>query len=685
MSIRLSRRGFLEAAAVTGGALATGTWGCASRAWSQAQGLSNGTVAQGHVNVHEQILDLAAEMQKQRRARFAAVKTPAELAALQKDLREKFLALLDGFPEAKGPPPATKTGQIDADDYTVDKLVYESFPGYFVSALLYMPKKRDGAIPGVIVPCGHSANGKGGYQVIHMNLAKRGYAVLAYDPVGQAERSQFWDEARGRSKYNLMCGEHAVLGNPMYLLGTSLARYRIWDGIRGIDYLCSLPEVDPKRIGCVGNSGGGTLSAYISAIDPRVLVGIPSCSMTCLPRRMGNRIQRDPEADPEQDIFGIVSEGIDHAGLIALRVPRPTMLGLAIRDFFPIEGARETFDEVMHLYEVAGAAERFSKVEADAAHGLSLPIRQGAYAWFDKWLMRWKGDSREIEIKVESRPNQDILVCADGQVNVTFKSKPLPTLAVEEFRKQKKTPRVSLKDLLGMDPESSDFHLVKTEATGNPQMPHLVCINGVESAEWQTEAAFVAALGKAGAAVTIVDPRGVGKLRPQGLHEASPQLKGHSYQDPLNGVEENIAYNAFVLGKNLLGMRVADVLKAVARVKADANPNKIVLCGRRDGALVALFAAAVDPSIAGLAVEETPLSYWALFDVSGVAVNAASLVPRMLRDYGDIPQVVAALAPRKVLAAAATSKPNQPLANLEEADERFSADATVLLKWLKSL
>jgi hypothetical protein len=151
---------------------------------------------------------------------------------------------------------------------------------------------------------------------------KRGYAVLTYDPVGQGEQSQFWDKERGWSRFNLTCGEHAVLGNPLYLLGTSLARYRIWDGMRGLDLLAALPEVNAKRLGCVGNSGGGTLTAYIAALDPRVLVAVPGCYITTLPRRMGNRIEKDPDADPEQDIFGFASSGIGHAGLLALRVPR---------------------------------------------------------------------------------------------------------------------------------------------------------------------------------------------------------------------------------------------------------------------------------------------------------------------------------------------------------------------------
>src|SRR4051794_1377525 len=141
-------------------------------------------------NVHRQLLDLAAAQERQRRARFAAVKTKADLAALQQSLRDTFLRLIGGLPEAKGAPPAKRVGRIEADDYLVDKLVYESFPGYFVSALLYRPRKLKGTAPGVLSPCGHSAVGKAAapYQTLHINLAKRGYVVLTYDPVGQGER-----------------------------------------------------------------------------------------------------------------------------------------------------------------------------------------------------------------------------------------------------------------------------------------------------------------------------------------------------------------------------------------------------------------------------------------------------------------------------------------------------------------
>ncbi|HEY7426381.1 MAG TPA: hypothetical protein VH682_19265, partial [Gemmataceae bacterium] len=160
-------------------------------------------------------------------------------------------------------------------------------------------------------------------------------------------------------------------------------------------------------------------------------------------------------------------------------------------------------------------------------------------------------------------------------------------------------------------------------------------------------------------------------------------VRGRDYADPLDGVEENIAYNAFLVGKSLLGMRVADVLKAAAKVRADTKAARLVLCGRRDAALVVCFAAAVDPTIQAVAVEQMPLSYWPLFEAEGQAINAASILPRMLRDFGDLAAVLNAIAPRKVLAAAATGKPDQPVANLDQTDKRFTADAGVLIDWLK--
>jgi dienelactone hydrolase len=631
-------------------------------------------------DLHQQLLDLAARQEEQRRKRFAAVSSQAELDALRAALRETFLALLDGFPERQGIPAVHRTGTIEADLYVIEKLVYESFPGYFVPALLYKPKNLASRLPGVLSPCGHSTNGKaaGSYQILHINLARRGYVVLTYDPVGQGERSQFWDAEHSRSRFDLSCGEHAVLGNPLYLLGTNLARYRIWDGIRGLDYLASLPEVDPARLGCVGNSGGGNLTAYIAALDPRVTVAAICCYITTLRRRMANRIQEDPSADPEQDIYGFVGEGIDHAGLLALRAPRPTLMGVARFDFFPIEGARESFAEAQRLYQLAGAGDRVEIAEAAERHGLTAPLRLAVYRFFDRWLAGRRGDAPVTETPAHARPDKELLVCAGGQVNRAFRSRPLLPLAWEAFDRQAKPPRIALRELLRLDFDQADPRVVELTAGRAQAQTTVVCINGNEARDWREETSFIKELERRGHAAVVVEPRGVGRSRPR------LNSRGQRYSDPLSGVEENIAYNAFLVSKSLVGMRVTDVLVAIRSVAEKDRARRIILCGRRDAALVACLAAAVEPAVRLVACEELLFSFRQLFVAEGFAINAASIHPGLMQRFGDVTEILAQIAPRKVLLAAGVGEPIQARKGLEIIPERFSAQPDRLLDRLQN-
>jgi dienelactone hydrolase len=631
----------------------------------------------GPVDLHRQLLDLAARQEVPRRARFAAVRSKGDLESLQASLRRAFLGALGGLPQGAGVPPVTTTGRIDDEDYLVEKLAFESWPGYFVSALLYRPRSASGPRPGVLSPCGHSAVGKAApeYQVLHINLAKRGYVVLSYDPVGQGERSQFWDPERRKTRFNLGCGEHAVIGNALYLLGGNLARFRIWDGLRGLDYLASRPEVDASRIGCVGNSGGGTLTAYLAALDRRIAAAAICCYITTLPRRMANRTEEDPSSDPEQDLFGFVSEGIDHAGLLALCAPRPTLLGTARFDFFPIEGARESFDEAKKLYEVAGALDRLTRAEAPEKHGLSRPLREAVYGWFDRWLAGRDTPTAATEITVRPRRAEELRVCADGQVNVTFRSSPLLPLALEEFRRREKPVRRPLRDLLHLDPADADPRIAEVAVGTGKTL--VVCVNGNESPDWREEQEFLRALARADCGIVVVDPRGVGASRP------ALAVRGHDYTDPLSSVEANLAYNAFLVGRSLLGLRVADVSAAVRKVNAESKPRRVVLCARRDSALVSCFAAAVDPAIEAVATEEMLRSVLPLFSAEGHPINAASILPGLLRDFGDLPEVLAQIAPRRVLVAAGIGGGAPEMPSVHITTERFTRDPRVLTEWLR--
>jgi hypothetical protein len=157
---------------------------------------------------------------------------------------------------------------------------------------------------------------------------------------------------------------------------------------------------------------------------------------------------------------------------------------------------------------------------------------------------------------------------------------------------------------------------------------------------------------------------------------------GDRYADPLSGVEENLAYNAFLVGESLLAMRVADVLAGVSTLAAAPNARPIVLCGRRDSALVALLAAALEPRVGRVAVEDAMLSLLQLFEAGGTVINAASILPGLLRDFGDIPDVIAEVAPREVLISAPRGVFERPPASVRVVDGPFTADPARLIDWL---
>jgi pimeloyl-ACP methyl ester carboxylesterase len=327
--------------------------------------------------------DQAWKQDDDRRAAWNAIHTEQELLHLQDELRAKLLQMIGGLPEEKTDLHPRITGKIAMDGFSIEKLIFESLPGVYVTALVYVPGDYSTKHPAVLLPAGHAANGKNNYQEVSQKLAKRGYVVLAWDPVGQGERSQFWDAKAGKSRYNLICAEHAVMGNLAYLAGTNLARWEIWDGIRAVDYLLTRAEVDGERINIMGTSGGGFQAAQIAALDRRIKVMVPSCYITALPMRIFNRIFADPDSDPEQDLFGMISNGVDHSGLLLLMYPRPVLVAAAVLDFFPIEGTHKTFREVREMYERFHRGDRIALAESYNGHQFSPENQEAAIDFLD--------------------------------------------------------------------------------------------------------------------------------------------------------------------------------------------------------------------------------------------------------------------------------------------------------------
>lgn len=326
---------------------------------------------------------MAWRQDDERRTRWEAIETEQQLLQLQQETRNHLLHMLGGLPTEKTPLNPRITGRIQMKGFHIEKLIFESLPGVYVTALVYVPENTDAKHPGVLVPSGHSPNGKVHYQGLCQHLVQRGYVVISWDPVGQGERSQFWDAKDHKSRYNLICAEHAILGNLAYLAGTNLARWEIWDGIRALDYLLTRSDVDPDRINITGTSGGGFQTAHIAALDPRIKVAVPSCYISALPMRVYNRIFKDPDSDPEQDLYGAISDGIDHPGLLLLMYPRPVFVAAAVLDYFPIEGTHKTFREVSLLYSKFGHADRIAMHESYNEHQYSDENQEAAIDFMD--------------------------------------------------------------------------------------------------------------------------------------------------------------------------------------------------------------------------------------------------------------------------------------------------------------
>jgi len=328
---------------------------------------------------------LAWNQDELRQERWSRVKNESDLLQLRAELRQSLLEMIGGLPTEKTALHAAITGRILATGFHIEKLIYQSLPGFYVTALVYVPDNGDKVHPAILVPAGHSPDGKAHYQALCQRLALRGYLVISWDPVGQGERSQFWDAKTNKSRYNLICGEHAVMGNLAYLAGANLARWEIWDGMRAVDYMLTRPDVDGERISITGTSGGGAQTALLGALDERIKVIIPSCYITALPMRVENRIFADPDSDPEQDLLGFISKGVDNAGLLLMMYPRPVMLATTTLDFFPVQGAYKSYSEVSAFYRRFGHADLIEIVESYNRHEYSLKNQEAALSFLDRF------------------------------------------------------------------------------------------------------------------------------------------------------------------------------------------------------------------------------------------------------------------------------------------------------------
>ena len=592
------------------------------------------------------------QLDEKRREDYAAIQTPEDLDALRTKVRNRLAEMWGPMPAERTPLNPNQVGSIERPGYVIEKIIYESRPKFYVTANLYRPHNIAGRLPAVIFPPGHAGEGKGykEYQKFAIVMARSGFVVLTWDPIGQGERVQLWDSQNNRPLVGLGTKEHRVLGHQCYLLGLNLMQYRVWDSIRAIDYLEARPEVDRDRIAMAGNSGGGMETLQFAPFESRIKAAAPMCAVAGFRQKTEALLI----ADPEQILYGTLRHGIDHTELLASVAPRPLMIGSATRDFVPIEGARATYQAVSRAYGLVKANEKVTLTETDDVHGLNKDLREAAARWFSRWLS--DGQVSEQDPSGDVLPAAELHCTPTGQVATAFADEaPATVFSLNRQYAEKISPNRTVPASPG------EFAIFQTEI--NRQVKFLTRVGRVKREPGiyvpdrvfdpatfaKGDALVVSDTGKdepslrrsvidpmvaAGYRVAVLDLRGWGETAPR-----MPQFEVSFSWDDF------FAYRALEIGRPLLGQRMRDLLAAAPK---RATHREWTVVGVGVGALVAAHAAVIDTRISRLITVGGLLSYRSLVDDPQTTQPLSSYLPSVIDAY-DIKEIYAALAPRPVM------------------------------------
>ena len=319
---------------------------------------------------------------------------------------------------------------LDYELYTIKHLVYESLPGSWVTANLYIPKGVDFPRPAVAYFAGHSGMGKStpNYQTTMITFARKGYIVLAPDELGAGER-KFTGQA-----------------NPyIYMSGLSAGGLQIWDGIRAIDYLFSRSDiVDTLRIGVTGRSGGGFQTFYLTAVDDRVACGAPVNYIASY----GSMIASD-QIHTQDNYLIYPLRSMEQQHILSLVAPRPFFIGCGTKDYFPVEATIDTYEKAREIYSLYQSTGKIELLALEAGHLDTLPHREAVYGFFNKHFGVVES-AREGEVTPEKA---ELLNC---ELNTDT----IATLASLAYKKNTGLPlhelsaealRLKIRELMGLD------------------------------------------------------------------------------------------------------------------------------------------------------------------------------------------------------------------------------------------
>ena len=598
-------------------------------------------------------LDDAAQQQLAQRERaIAEIRAVADAELRKKMVRETILDIIGGLPDYSGPLNPRITGRLEAGSYTIDKVIFESLPGFFVTANLYRPK-QSGHFPAILVQNGHTQEGKPEAQRLAANLALKGFVVLTFDPIGQGEREQTYCRQLDAPAAGWSVNEHLQAGAQCILAGRSVARYFIWDALRALDYLAGRPEVDAARLGATGCSGGGALTTFIGALDPRLKAVVPASFINSY-----RVLFAGPNPDSEMSFPGLIARGLDTADFVELAAPTPWLIQATEGDYFTPAGARLVYEEARRWYGLYGAEDKLRFFVGPGPHGTPLECREGLYDWMIRWLKGGEGDPRELPVDLYT--NQELLVTRTGHVKDKPGSRKLQELILEDFRARKRQGTISeLKaELRRLSiPSAGPAPAVNvldesTRADGRRQRIRFESEPGVE-----LEANLLTPLtsGRKPAVLLVSDDttaplaEKIVKSGRVALELTVRDSPGEYDRRPFIGNWKTNA-RADLIGRNLPAMRAHDIIRGVDVLasRSDVQAVSIRALARGVRGIWALLAAAVDPRISRIWLDRTPYSLRAALEAPMNTDLFEAVIPGFALHW-DLEDLVKAMGGRPVL------------------------------------
>ncbi|TAM81968.1 MAG: hypothetical protein EPN47_11250 [Acidobacteria bacterium] len=606
-------------------------------------------------------MDQIAQQQLRQRAKaISEIHSTADAERRKQWVRKQMLDDMGGLPGYRGPLKARITGRLHNNFFTIEKVIYESLPGLYVTANVYRPN-QPGRYPAVLLQSGHTQEGKPEDQRMATNLAMKGFVVLCFDPIGQGEREQTYSPQMDAPLAGWSVPEHIQMGAQAQLIGEGLARYFIFDAMRSLDYLSSRPDVDASRIGAAGCSGGGALTTFLGGLDPRVKVVIPACYPSSF-----QTLFATSGPDVEMLLPRFLESGLDTADFVELSAPTPWLLQSTEHDeyHFSYEGVRQVYDEARNWYALYGAQDKVGFMVGPGSHGMPLEAREAVYQWMIRYLRNRQGDFHEQP--VEMYTSHQLQVTASGNVEDESGSRKLFQVLRAEFDARKKpgtVPELLAKlRQLGIPTDRSapklDVLDRSSEAEGEKEHIKFESSPGI----WLDATLHIPSSPGKNPAVLVLEGGDVfGVMSTPGIAEhiaksgrvvlemepRRSQLQVH--EGPFAG-DYVTDVQANLIGLNLPAMRAHDILRGVDLLAArpDVDVNSIRAAARGVSGVWLLLAAAVDPRIDKIWIDRTPYSLRSAFDNTMAADLWDAVIPGFALHW-DLNDLVKVMGKRQVM------------------------------------